>query len=114
MARPRPKTLSLLLADVDGTLVTKEKVLTERTQKAVAGLGERGIGFALTSGRPPKGMAMLVGPLKITTPIAGFNGGLFVQPDMTIIQSRILNVEAAKKTVALLEEQKLDVWVYAG
>ena len=35
MARPRPDKISLLLADVDGTLVTKDKVLTERAQKAV-------------------------------------------------------------------------------
>ena len=72
--------ISLLLADVDGTLVTHDKVLTERAQKAVRRLHDQGIRFAITSGRPPKGMAMLIAPLEITTPIAGFNGGLFVRP----------------------------------
>ena len=33
--------ISLLLADVDGTLVTEEKVLTERAQAAIAALRER-------------------------------------------------------------------------
>ena len=32
--------------------------------------------FAITSGRPPRGMSMLIEPLDITTPIAAFNGGL--------------------------------------
>ena len=31
----RPRKISLLLADVDGTLVTHEKILTERARNAV-------------------------------------------------------------------------------
>ncbi len=114
MARPRPKKISLFLADVDGTLVTKDKVLTDRAQKAVRDLEAHGIKFAITSGRPPKGMKMLFEPLKITTPIAGFNGGLFVKSDLSIIESRTLDPAAAKKTAALIEQQGLDVWVYSG
>ncbi len=114
MARPRPPKLTLLLADVDGTLVTKDKVLTERAQHAVQALHERGIRFAVTSGRPPKGMAMLIEPLRLSTPVAGFNGGLFVKPDMTIIESRTLDPAAANKAADLIEHAGLDVWVYAG
>ena len=62
--------IKLLLADVDGTLVTQEKVLTARAIAAVQALHAQGIMFALTSGRPPRGMAMLVEPLAITTPIS--------------------------------------------
>ena len=114
MPRLRPDKLSLLLADVDGTLVTKDKILTERAQKAVRAMGEAGIAFALTSGRPPKGMAMLIEPLAIRTPVAGFNGGLFVKPDMSIIESHTLDPDVAKRTVTAIEQQGLDVWVYSG
>jgi Cof subfamily protein (haloacid dehalogenase superfamily) len=114
MPRPRPKKISLFLADVDGTLVTKDKVLTDRARKAVKDLAAKGIQFAITSGRPPKGMKMLFEPLKITTPIAGFNGGLFVKADLSIIESRTLDPAAAKKTLDLIEKQGLDVWVYSG
>ncbi len=114
MPRPRPDAIKLFLADVDGTLVTKDKVLTERAQKAVRDLEAKGIKFALTSGRPPKGMAMLIKPLQITTPIAGFNGGLFVNADFSIIESHTLDPAAAKQTVELIEQQGLDVWVYSG
>ena len=114
MPRSRPSKITLLLADVDGTLVTKEKVLTDRAQKAVRTMQSRGIGFAVTSGRPPKGMSMLIGPLKISTPIAGFNGGLFVKPDMTIIESHTLEPAAARKAAELIEKGGLDVWIYAG
>ncbi len=114
MPRSRPDKISLLLADVDGTLVTKDKVLTKRAQKAVQDVAAHGIQFAVTSGRPPKGMAMLIEPLHITTPVAGFNGGLFVKPGMEIIESRTLDPAAARQAVELIEHGGLDVWVYAG
>ena len=84
-------TIKLFLADVDGTLVTKEKVLTERAIARVRDLRTAGIKFAITSGRPPKGMAMLIQPLDIDTPIAGFNGGQWVNPDETIIEGHTLS-----------------------
>ena len=54
------RKISLVLADVDGTLVTEQKVLTKRAQAAVHSLRGAGIRFAVTSGRPAKGMAMLL------------------------------------------------------
>ncbi|HEY7551960.1 MAG TPA: Cof-type HAD-IIB family hydrolase [Hyphomicrobiaceae bacterium] len=110
----RPGRISLLLADVDGTLVTHDKVLTDRARRVVRGLREAGIRFAITSGRPPKGMAMLIEPLAIDTPIAGFNGGLFVRPDLSIIEQRTLPRDVAARTVDLISSFGLDVWVYAG
>ena len=55
-ARP----IRLLLADVDGTLVTQDKVLTDQAVAAVDRLRDAGVLFAVTSGRPPRGMEMLV------------------------------------------------------
>ena len=106
--------IKLLLADVDGTLVTKEKVLTDRACKAVADLKAKGIRFAITSGRPPRGMKTLIEPLHIDTPVAGFNGGLFTRPDFTTIEERTLAPDVAKKTVETLLARGLDCWVYAG
>jgi hydroxymethylpyrimidine pyrophosphatase-like HAD family hydrolase len=57
------RKISLVLADVDGTLVTEEKILTQRAQAAVRSLRDAGVRFAITSGRPPLGMAMLFDPL---------------------------------------------------
>ena len=73
------KTIRLLIADVDGTLVTHDKVLTESARAAVGKMRSVGIEFAITSGRPPRGMQMLIEPLALTTPIAAFNCGMFYQ-----------------------------------
>jgi hypothetical protein len=110
---PIPK-ISLLLSDVDGTLVTHDKVLTARAREAVMRLHGKGIRFAITSGRPPRGMAMLVDPLAITQPIAGFNGGAYAGPDMRVLESHALSPEAAKQAVELLDSHQLDSWLYTG
>ena len=106
--------ISALVSDVDGTLVTKDKILTTRTRAAVQKLHEAGIAFAITSGRPPRGMEMLVTPLALQTPLAGFNGGLFVKPDMTVIEEHVLATDVARRALDLILEQGLDVWVYRG
>ena len=106
--------IKLLLADVDGTLVTKDKILTERAIQAVKSLRDAGILFAVTSGRPPKGMEMLIAPLQITTPIAGYNGGAFTQPDLSIIEAQTIPNDAPKPIIAVMEKYNLDVWLYRG
>lgn len=106
--------IKLLLADVDGTLVTSKKVLTPRAIEAVASLRKAGVLFAITSGRPPRGMAHLIAPLKLDTPIASFNGGEMVDGELKIIEAKALPVELARETVAVLEEFKIDTWLYVG
>jgi Cof subfamily protein (haloacid dehalogenase superfamily) len=104
--------IRLFLADVDGALVTKEKVLTEAAKVAVRELDRAGIAFAITSGRPPRGMSMLIEPLALRTAIAGFNGGVLVNPGLSVLESHTLDPAAAKQTVKLILDKGLDVWVY--
>lgn len=106
--------IKLLLSDVDGTLVTPKKELTPRAIEAVHELHGAGIHFALTSGRPPRGMAMLVEPLALRAPLAGFNGGLVVEPQMQVIEERTIPPELVPRTIELLDSSGLSVWVYQG
>jgi Cof subfamily protein (haloacid dehalogenase superfamily) len=106
--------IRLLLADVDGTLVTSDKVLTDRAIEAVRSLGRAGILFAVTSGRPPRGMSMLVEPLKLTTPIAAFNGGVYAHPDMSVITQQTIPAEVVPPAISLIESFALTVWLYRG
>jgi Cof subfamily protein (haloacid dehalogenase superfamily) len=106
--------IRLLLADVDGTLVTNDKKLTDRAVQAVHDLHDAGIRFAITSGRPPMGMAMLIEPLDIRTPIAAFNGGLIVDRNMSVIEQRVLPEDLVSPVASLMQSFALDVWVYRG
>jgi Cof subfamily protein (haloacid dehalogenase superfamily) len=106
--------ISALISDVDGTLVTHDKTLTPATQAAVAALQERGTAFAITSGRPPRGMRFFVEPLKLTTPIGGFNGGLITRPDMAPLEEHALAPATARQAQAILAARKIDVWLFSG
>lgn len=116
MTAPRraASKISLVLADVDGTLVTAEKVLTPRAAAAVKALETAGIAFAITSGRPPRGMEMLIDPLALRTPVAGFNGGIFVKPDMTIMAEHMLAADVARRAMEVILHHGMIVWVYSG
>jgi Cof subfamily protein (haloacid dehalogenase superfamily) len=103
--------IRLVLADVDGTLVTPDKVLTERAIAAVSALYQGDIVFAVTSGRPPKGMAMLIEPLSLRGPIAAFNGGLIVHPDMSPIEQKTIPENMVADIVKVMSES-VDVWIY--
>jgi hypothetical protein len=99
---------------VDGTLVTQDKVLTKAAAKAVHKLHEADVLFAVTSGRPPKGMEMLVDPLDLQTPIAAFNGGILVDRDMKTIEQKAIPQNLVGQVVGLMKSFGLDVWLYRG
>ncbi len=106
--------IKLVLSDVDGTLVTPEKELTARAVEAVERLHEAEILFAVTSGRPPRGMSMLVEPLALATPIAAFNGGLLASPELEVLEEHTIPDRLVSPALELLESFALTTWVYRG
>jgi len=106
--------IRLMLSDVDGTLVTGDKQLTDASVRAVRRLRDAGIMFAVTSGRPPRGMEMLIAPLQLETPIAAFNGGMFVDDSMQVLDQRAVPAHVVPDVVSMLEREGLDAWVYRG
>ena len=94
--------------------MTPDKELTDRAIEAAHKLHDAGILFAITSGGPPRGMAMLIKPLGLTTPIAAFNGGLLVNPDMSVVQQRVLPAELVAPVASLTGSFGLMNWIYRG
>ncbi len=107
-----PADIRLLLSDVDGTLVTHDKVVTPAAVIAAEALRAAGIGLTVTSARPPWGLRMLIEPLGLTLPLAGYNGGLIVDPDSKVLERHPIDPGAARIAVKLLQDQGLDVWLY--
>jgi Cof subfamily protein (haloacid dehalogenase superfamily) len=107
--RPR---IRLVIADIDGTLITREKLLTPRSVQAVQRLNEAGILFGITTGRPPAGARMLVDSLPGLKFIAGFNGGIVVRRDFSLFKQNLLPAAVAEQVVQIILEHKMDVWLY--
>ena len=114
IASDRTPPIRLFLADVDGTLVTQDKVLTDDAVAAVRRLRQAGVLFALTSGRPPRGMEMLLEPLDIDTPVAAFNGGLMVDRSLNILEQHALPEKLVQPVIDLMKSFGLDTWLYRG
>jgi Cof subfamily protein (haloacid dehalogenase superfamily) len=106
--------IALVVSDVDGTLVTRDKVLTDAAQGAVRGLKDAGIGFTIVSSRPTVGMRFLIEPLALTLPIGSFNGSSIVDPRLKPIEQHLIPVSAAQRSLDVLNEFGVDIWLFTN
>jgi Cof subfamily protein (haloacid dehalogenase superfamily) len=111
-SRAPATTVSAVISDVDGTLVTRDKAMTAETVAAVAALRNRGVAFSIISSRPPRGLAMIVNKLGISAPIAGFNGGMLTTPDLKVLAQHPLRPDVARRAVELIGAHGVAVWVF--
>jgi Cof subfamily protein (haloacid dehalogenase superfamily) len=109
------RRISLVITDVDGTMVTQAKVLTPRAIAAVHRLHENGIGFSICSSRPPFGLRMMVEPLRLALPFGGYNAGSIVEPgDFSVVEQKLIAPDAAQQAVGIFQQHQIDCWVFVG
>jgi Cof subfamily protein (haloacid dehalogenase superfamily) len=106
--------IALVVSDVDGTLLTKDKVLTEAAKAAVHQLHKAGIGFTITSSRPTIGMRFLIEPLQITLPIGAFNGSSIVDPQLGPVEQNLIPSPAVRRCLEMLNEFGVDIWLFTN
>jgi len=106
--------IALVVSDVDGTLLTKDKVLTEGAASAVRRLHEAGIGFTIVSSRPTIGMGFLIPPLAITLPIGAFNGSSIVDPQLQPVEQHLIPAAVAQRSLDVLGEFGADIWLFTN
>jgi Cof subfamily protein (haloacid dehalogenase superfamily) len=106
--------IALVVSDVDGTLLTKDKTLTEGAIRAVRRLEDSGVGFTITSSRPTIGMRFLIEPLRITLPVGAFNGSSIVDAQLNPIEQHLIPAAAAQRSLAILSEFGVDSWVFTN
>ena len=108
------RRISLVITDVDGTMVTRDKVLTARAIAAVQRLHDNGIGFSICSSRPPFGLRMMIEPLSLKLPFGGYNAGTIVEPDFTVVEQKLIPPDAAREAVSIFQQHRIDCWVFSG
>jgi Cof subfamily protein (haloacid dehalogenase superfamily) len=106
--------IALVVSDVDGTLVTHDKRLTDGAKRAVQRLHDAGIGFTLTSSRPPVGMRFFIEPLGITLPVGPFNGSSIVDTKLKPIEQHLIPAAAARRSIEVLDQFGVDVWLFTN
>ena len=106
--------IALVVSDVDGTLLTKDKVLTDGAKAAVRKLHEAGIGFTIVSSRPTIGMGFLIEPLSITLPLGAFNGSSIVDRKLRPIEQHLIPPAVAQRSLDVLNAFGVDIWLFTN
>ena len=106
--------IALVVSDVDGTLLTKDKVLTDGTKAAVRRLHAAGIGFTIVSSRPTIGMGFLIEPLSITLPVGAFNGSSIVDAGLKPIEQHLIGSSVAQRSLDVLNAFGVDIWLFSN
>ncbi len=113
MTDPAP-AVKLLVADVDGTLLDPEKQLTDRVRDSVLRVKEAGVLFSIISARPPLAVKFLIDALRITEPIACFNGALLCTPSYQLLRQILLPKSDATRVAKTILNHRLDLWMFRG
>jgi Cof subfamily protein (haloacid dehalogenase superfamily) len=106
--------LALVISDVDGTLLTRNKILTDSAKAAAGKLHAAGIGFTIVSSRPTIGMGFLIPPLAITLPVGAFNGSSIVDAQLKPIEQHLIPPKVVQRSLEVLEKFGVDIWLFTN
>ena len=70
--------IKIIFSDIDGTFISSKYRVMPKTKQAVRDLLNRGIPFALVSGRMPDAIYTVAGELDVTMPIVGYSGAIAI------------------------------------
>ena len=70
----KPFPIHLIASDVDGTLLNSHGTIPEENIAAIRAAQEKGIIFAIASGRFPENVYVRIQPYGLSCPIIGVNG----------------------------------------
>lgn len=105
--------IRLLVSDVDGTLVRKDKSLGEATVAAAKRLIAAGGRMTLISARPPSGILPLAEAMGLKDEVGAFNGGTVIALDGTIRAAHRLAEETSRTAIGLIEKAEMTRWAFA-
>src|SRR5438093_1652832 len=106
--------IALVVSDVDGTLLTKDKVLTDGARAAARKLHAAGLGFTIACSRPAIGMGFLLEPLSITLPVGAFNGSSIVDAGLRPIEQHLIPPAVAQRSLDVLNAFGVDIWLFTN
>ena len=103
----------LVVSDLDGTLLNSDKEVSNKNRRAIEALRERGIFFAIATGRSDLLTKRYISELDITTPVIACNGGLI--KDMhkdEIIHRQLIPMPVALAVIDYCNAKQWDYLVY--
>ena len=107
-------TYSIVLLDIDGTLVDSNDQISHNTKPLLNRLEKKEIPVVLCSARSPSGVEIVVGQVGLHSPIVCYGGSLIMDADRAIIEDRGIegNTAVRFKQFAAREFPKVTVSTY--
>ena len=108
--------VKIVFSDIDGTFLTPDSKVSERTGKAVRSLLAGGIPFVLVSARMPEAIYPITDQLGIQIPIISYSGGLVLSKEgETLASTEMAAADTARLlTVIGTKFPQVTVNYYAG
>ncbi|MBR4538766.1 MAG: HAD family phosphatase [Clostridia bacterium] len=104
--------IKLIATDIDGTLVSNQGIITERSLRAIRAAREKGITVAIATGRFPENAYMLLEDYGLRLPIIGVNGARIVDESLREISSHEMNPAAVGETLNVLLNAGSDFFIF--
>ncbi len=104
--------IKLIATDIDGTLVSSQGMITERSLRAIRAAREKGITVAIATGRFPENAFLLLEDYGLRLPIVGANGARIVDENLKEISSHPMAPEAVRGAIDVLMHAGSDFFIF--
>ena len=105
--------IKLIATDIDGTLVSNQGIITERSLRAIRAAREKGITVAISTGRFPENAYLLLEDYGLRLPIIGVNGARCVDENLHELSSHEMDPEAVRRVLNVLLTAEADFFIFA-
>lgn len=104
--------IKLIATDIDGTLLSPQRIITERSLRAIRAAREKGITVAIATGRFPENAFLLLEDYGLRLPIVGVNGARIVDEGLREIANHSMDPEAVRDTIGVLLNLGSDFFIF--
>jgi Cof subfamily protein (haloacid dehalogenase superfamily) len=103
----------LIFCDLDGTVITYERVQHPAVHEAMQAVADAGRFITISSGRGYQLLKPFLSSVVINAPLVGCNGGLIVDPaTREVLYVRPMPLAMAKDILHWCQSEKFEVWAY--
>lgn len=106
--------IELLAVDLDGTLLNEKNEMTERNEKALKVVVERGIKVVIATGKTRYSATNMLNRLQLATPGIYNQGLITYRADGSIAHQTVLDPVVARQVITFAEDRGFDIIAYAG
>lgn len=107
--------IKIVACDVDGTLINKDNVLTEKVTTTIKKVSSKGVKFCIATGRMFCSAQVFAKELQLDTPLISYNGALIKNAkSQNVYNSNTLDIDVAKDVLQMCKVNNWHVQKYVG